>query len=507
MKIRVFIAVTTLIFSLGAQATPPFRLTLSSEPGNIDPHQQKGSISSYLLQSLYRNLFFYDDDAGLVPDLGESCKRDGPLVLVCKLKNNLKWSDGSALTAADFLKSYQRILDPKNASPRADLLFKIKNAAAIYKDPKKMSALGITAPNATTLRFEFGEKDPDFEYVLANSLVSPIKNTLAPGPKATELVVNGPYKISQWISGQKIQLVSNDFYPAPPSVAKSPRPPVEFLFVAEDSVGLQLYEKNELSFLRRLPSLYIPQFKSRPDFLWIPVTRFDYIGFGPALKDHPKLREALSLSLAFPELQKIFASDGVPGCAGTPQTWTTEELCYKKDLIKAKAALAQDKNSPKTMQLMYSTLGGEDHRRATEWIQSQWSQNLNISVQIVLRENKVYLSELQKNPPAIFRKGVAPDRPTCLAVLETFASWSPENYIQMKNPEFQTLLKTLSETSSPDARKKLCTRGIRYLMEDHWIIPMGAIHFAMLAKPEFKGWKLNSMNQLNLSGLEYRPAP
>jgi oligopeptide transport system substrate-binding protein len=237
------------------------------------------------------------------------------------------------------------------------------------------------------------------------------------------------------------------------------------------------------------------------------VTRFDYIGFGPALKDHPKLREALSLSLAFPELQKIFASDGVPGCAGTPQTWTTEELCYKKDLIKAKAALAQDKNSPKTMQLMYSTLGGEDHRRATEWIQSQWSQNLNISVQIVLRENKVYLSELQKNPPAIFRKGVAPDRPTCLAVLETFASWSPENYIQMKNPEFQTLLKTLSETSSPDARKKLCTRGIRYLMEDHWIIPMGAIHFAMLAKPEFKGWKLNSMNQLNLSGLEYRPAP
>jgi oligopeptide transport system substrate-binding protein len=483
-----------------AFAAGPFRLHLATEPSNIDPHQQKASTSSYLLQSVYRNLFFYDNDKGLVPDLGESCKREAPLILVCKIKKNIQWSDGSPITSRDFLKSYQRILNPKEAAPRADLLFKIKNAPAIYKNQKKMDSLGITTPDATTLRFEFEDKDPDFEYSLSSTWLAPVKNTVTAGPKATELIVSGPYKFAEWLPGQKIVLTNNTAYKMG---AGDKRPNVEFLFINEDGVALQLYEKNELSFLRRLPTLYIPKFKKRPDFLWVPVIRFDYIGFGPVLKDHPKVREALALALNYKELQKIFSSEGVPGCPGIPASWTNEELCYKMDVAKAKAALALDKKVPASLKLMYSSLGGEDHRRATEWIQAQWSQNLNLSVQINMRENKVFLNELQQNPPAIFRKGVAPDRPTCLAVLETFADWSPENYVQMKDPEFQTILKNLSEASAPD-QKKICTQGVRFLMDRYLLIPTGPIHFAMMAKPGFKGWKLNSMNQLDLSGLEVK---
>lgn len=480
----------------------PFRLHLANEPSSVDPHQQKSSSSSYLVQNLYRNIFFYDNDRGLVPDLGESCQRESALVLVCKLKKNLQWSDGTPLTSKDFLKAYQRILDPKQASPRADLLFKIKNAPAIYKgqdkSPKMIQSLGITAPDATTLRFVFEEKDPDFEYNLASSLLSPIKNTLQAGQKASELVVNGPYKIANWVAGQKISLTSNPFYKS----GNKNRPAVEFLFIPEDGVALQLYEKNELSFLRRLPTLYIPKFRKRADFLWVPVIRFDYLGFGPSLKDHPHLREALALSLNYPELQKIFSSEGRPGCPGIPESWLNEILCYAPDIAKAKKALAKEKEKLPPLKLMYSGLGGEDHRRATEWIQAQWRKNLNLNVQVLLRENKVFLNELQQNTPAIFRKGVAPDRPTCLATLETFADWSPENYIQVKDPVFQNLLKNLEETKRPSEQKKYCSEGVRYLMDRHLLIPLGSIHFAMLAKPSFKGWRLNFMNQLDLSGLE-----
>ncbi|MBC7371133.1 MAG: peptide ABC transporter substrate-binding protein [Bdellovibrionaceae bacterium] len=499
-------AITTVFFLIVVSGTALgqtagiFRLHLANEPANIDPHQQKSSVSSYLLQALYRNIFRYDDSKGLIPDLGESCKRDGALVLVCKLKKDLKWSDGSVLNAQDFLKSYQRILDPKNNSPRADLLFKIKNAPAIYKGQKKIESLGITAPDAFTLRFELEEKDPDFEYILSSLLLSPIKNTESPGPDAKKLITNGPYKITEWIPGQKIVLGSNSAYA---NGNPTKRPPVEMLFISEDSVALQLYEKNQLSFLRRLPTLYVPKFKKRADFLWLPVIRFDYFGFGPALKDHPKIREALALSLNYPEMQKIYSSEGTPGCPGVPRSWIDEDLCYKMDVKKAKAAWSEDKSKPMDLKLMYSSQGGDDHRRGTEWMQSQWKQNLGFDMQIMLRENKVYLSELQQNPPAIFRKGVAPDRPTCLAVLETFADWSPENYIQMKDPEFQSNLKALGESSSESEKKKLCTQGIKYLTDRFWIIPTGSIHFAMLAKTNFKGWKINSMNQLDLSALEF----
>lgn len=486
------------VFGAGETPAPTFRLHLSNEPSQLDPHLQKSSASSYLLQNLYRNIFIYDNKQGLAPDLGESCKRDGPLVLVCKLKKNLQWSDGTPLTSSDFLKAYQRILDPKFAAPRADMLFKIKNAPAIYKGQKKIESLGITAPDATTLRFEFEEKDPDFEYNLASFLLAPVKNTLKPGQKVSELVVSGPYKLIDWLPGQKIQLINNTNYKNG-NAAK--RPLVEFLFINEDGVALQLYEKNELSFLRRLPTLYIPKFKSRPDFYWIPVVRFDYIGFGPELKDNPKVREALAKSLNYPELQKIFSSEGTPGCPGIPSAWTTEELCYKLNASSAKKLLAEDKKVPANMKLMYSSLGGEDHRRATEWMQAQWQKNLGLKVQLVLRENKVFVSELQQNPTALFRKGVAPDRPTCLATLETFADWSPENYIQMKDPEYQVILKKLGEATKPEEQRKICTEGVHYLMDRYLLIPLGEIHFAMMAKKTFSGWKLNSMNQLDLADL------
>lgn len=485
-------------FGAGEAPAPTFRLHLSNEPSQLDPHHQKSSASSYLLQNLYRNIYTYDNDQGLVPDLGESCQRETPLVLVCKLKKGLQWSDGSALTSADFLKGYQRILDPKEASPRADLLFKIKNAPAIYKGQKKIETLGITAPDAQTLRFEFEDKDPDFEYNLASFLLSPVKNILKPGQKVSELIVNGPYRLADWLPGKKIQLINNTNYKLGNATK---RPLVEFLFINEDSVALQLYEKNELDFLRRLPTLYIPKFKSRPDFYWIPVIRFDYLGFGPALKEHAKVREALGLSLNYKELQKIFSAEGMPGCPGIPSAWTTEQLCYAPDIPKAKKLLAEDKSVPANMKLLYSSLGGEDHRRATEWMQSQWQKNLNLKIQVVLRENKVYLSEVQNNPPAIFRKGVAPDRPTCLATLETFADWSPENYIQLKDPDYQSILKKLGDAATPQDQKKFCTEGVRYIMDRHLLIPLGPIHFSVLAKKTFSGWKLNSMNQLDLAGL------
>lgn len=475
-----------------------FRLHLSNEPTSLDPQRQKSAASSYLVQNLYRNIYIYDSDKGLVPDLGESCHRDSPTVLVCKLKKNLHWSDGSPLTSEDFLKSYRRLVDGKEAFPRADFLFKIKNAQAIYKGEMKPDNLGITAPDKTTLRFEFAEKNPDFEYDLANFVLAPVKNVLHAGQNPMELIVSGPYKISQWTAGQKIRLTRNDQYTG----GNPRRPDVEFLFIAEDSVAFQLYQKKELNFLRRLPSEYIPEFKKREDFHWIPVLRFDYVGFGPSLKDLPKLREALALSLNYPELKKLFSSEGMPGCPGIPAEWTTKELCYSFDLTKAQKALHENTHPVPNLTLMYSTLGGDDHRRGTEWMQEQWSKNLSLKVQVQLRENKVYINELHENPPALFRKGVALDRPTCLAALETFASWNSENYIQLKDPAYEEVLKNLEKSSKPTERKKWCTEGVEYLLNHYYLVPTGRIHFAILADSSFQGWKLNAMNQLDLSGLK-----
>jgi oligopeptide transport system substrate-binding protein len=506
-----------LVTAVPATAAPksasPFRLHIAKEPSTLDPHLQNSSGASYVLQNLYRNIFVYHTDKGLQPDLGESCKRTGALRLTCKLKKNLKWSDGTALTAEDFVASYKRLLDPKEGAPRADQLFKIKNAEAIFKGQKKMGTLGIQAMDATTLRFEFEEKDPEFEYALSNYLLSPVKITpkaelqksfsssgnLPGSSVSARLVANGPYKLAEWAPGEKLVLINNPHYNAGKNAG---RPPVEILFIPEDSVALQLYEKKQLSFLRRLPTLYIPTYKTRPDFLWIPLIRFDYIGFGPALKDDPAFREALTYSLHYPELQKLFSSEGMPGCPGIPKEWQKKELCYKFDLARAKAAFAKVIKPAKPLQFLYSVLGGEDHRRSTEWLQSQWQTNLGLSVQTAARDNKVFLAELSRHPPALFRKGATPDRPTCLAALETFAENSPENYLKIAEPAFQQILKKLSEATSKSESQAVCSEGLDFLMSRHLLIPTGPIHFAMLASKDFVGWEINNLNQLDLAELK-----
>lgn len=488
------LSIVTLFIPTFAKANSPpqkveniFRFHLASEPSSLDPNKQRSATSSFILANLYRNLFYYSNDKGLVADLAESCQRDSKNRLICKLKD-IKWSDGTPLTANDFLKTYQKILDVKTSAPRADLLFKIKNAEEIYQGKLPLKSLGIEALDQKTLRYTFKSFDSEFEFNLANNILAPTKSDLS--------AFTGPYQMKDWSKGKRILLTPNFEYKA----GHPQRPPVEVLFIEEDSVALQLYEKNELHYLRRLPTLFIPKFKTRKDFHFYPVIRLDYLGFGPNLDKEENIRKALTYSLNYPELQKIFSSEGRPGCAGLPDSWfPTKAPCFDYDLKK----IPQVKSSP--LVFAFSALGGEDHKRATEWMQNQWARHAKLQVKLEARENKAFVLSLENNPPDIFRKGVAPERPTCLASLEIFSKGNPENFLRNNSEAYEKIVSDLARAQSVSEKKRLCLAGIDYLMERHAFIPLGAIHFSALVKPQFKGWNLNQMNQLDLSGLYFSP--
>ncbi|MEN0058869.1 MAG: peptide ABC transporter substrate-binding protein [Bdellovibrio sp.] len=490
-RLLVFLFIISFFGASTEASEKVFRLHLSQEPSHLDPNKQRTSSASYLLGNLYRNIFFYDNERGLVPDLGEKCLWQRKYLL-CTLKKDLKWSDGSALTARDFIQTYQKILTPTQAIPRADLLFWILHAEDIYKGALPPEKLGVQALDNRTLRFEFEENTPfrEFEYHLSLTTLAPTKKDLS--------AFSGPYKIKSRKPGQNILLESNSSYPG----GFSSRPAVEFVFVEEDTTALQLYEKKELQFLRRLPTLFITRYKERPDFHWIPMLRMDYLGFGPELKAHEDVRKALTYSLQYEELQKIFFSEGRPGCIGLPDSWFPMKApCVDFDLKK----IPPLKKNSSSYTFLFSALGGEDHKRATEWMQSQWRKHAGLNVSLEVKENKIFLQQLQQRTPALFRKGVSPDRPTCLAALETFAPNSPENYIQLRDPQYEKFLVSLAKASSKKEQEKWCLRGTEWLLQHHLIIPLGPIHFSILAQPDFSGWKLNQMNQLDLSDLRSRP--
>ena len=130
-----------------------------------------------------------------------------------------------------------------------------------------------------------------------------------------------------------------------------------------------------------------------------------------------------------------------------------------------------------------------------EWLEHQWKKHLGLRINLQPLEQGVFLSRLKHNVPDVFRKGGALHRPTCLAGLELFKTAAPENYVQLQDLAFDKLL---GRAVSP----KLCSQAVRHLLNTGRVIPLGRIHYGMAHSNQFTGWSVNSLQQLDLTGLK-----
>lgn len=485
-----------------AETSPKtFRFHVPSEPASLDPALVQSSEASYFLNNVFRGLYSYDNEAGLIEEGAKTCQFKGPLKLECELENRL-WSDGSAIVADDYVRSFQRLVGKSGKNSGVELLKNLRNMKAVHSGSKPVSDLGIRAVSKTKLIFEFENPDPDFLYKLCSSVLVPVKSDAFPvREKSMTAVVNGPYKVASWTPGRRVRLEMNPRYQRGGLSVSTNRPPVEILFIDDDQTAFNLYEQGELTFLRRLPTTLIARSKARPDFIQIPVARFDYLGLNPKLSS--AARDALAHALDFAELARIYDALGTPGCPSLPRSLMDEETCVHFDLKRAQSAWSHVENAEraKRFTLGFSKLGGDDIKKGAEWEQAQWKKNLGAAFDLEPAEQGVYLARLHTKPPDVFRKGIGLERPTCLAALETFTGDGPENFVKFESAEYEKVVSALTKAASVKQKKALCSKGVRLLVESNRVLPLGRIHFTLLARPEFKGWSLNEMNQLDLSRL------
>lgn len=486
--------------------SPVFRLHLLGETYNLDPAQVSGASGSYLFHNIIRGLYRFDASSGLTLDGAKSCNWKSSLELTCELKSQ-KFSNGEPILAKNYLLSFQRIVDPKNKGVHLDLLQNILNATKVFSGQLKPDALGVRAETKGLRQFVtflFERPDPEFEFKLALPQLGPAYSDSYPGrDQAQKFVGNGPYKILNWNPGRSVQLTANPSYGA----SDRPRPEVEFLFIDDDETALRLYEANRLSLLRRLPSQHIEKMRTRSDFLQIPMARFDYLGFGPTVRGNKNLRIALAKSLNYEELKKILHAKGRPGCPSLPPRLLQDVPCLEFDVSSAKTHLQKAllEGAPSKWKLQYSKMGGEDIKRQVEWYQHQWKQNLGLEFELEGIEQGMLIKTLQVQPTEVFRKGQTLERPTCLSALEMFYPGHPENYPLIQNSKLNQIIEKLRQPSrSTLSKKKLCTDAVKILVEEALIIPLGEIHFTMLARPQWSGWSINELNQLDLTELQFR---
>jgi oligopeptide transport system substrate-binding protein len=490
-----------LLICFQSVASETFRFHLLSEPQNLNPILNRGSSGSYLFNNIYRSLFRMDKNNELIPDGGKECNWMNPLKLKCELNPNAKWNNGESITSEHYLKTFRNILSSKNKSIHTELFLKIKNVKKSLQKELPFQQIGIKAPTKFEIIFEFETRDSEFVYKLALPVLSPtFQNDYPDKANAHKLISNGPYKIKKWIPGKEIQLVPNPFY-----IHKNNKNVDVTIYVIEDdSTALRLYEANKMDFLRRLSSSNVKKFSSQKGFFQVPMARFDYIGFGPSIKDK-NLRKALSLSLNYDDLKNILNAKGRPGCPSLPRRLIEDQIpCYEYNPNLARQLMEnslKQKELPK-LDIFFSKLGGDDIAKSMEWVQFQWKKNLGLPLELKPQEDGVYLQMLREYPPPIFRKGISLDRPTCLAALEIFEKDNSENYIKLNDVHFSKFLEKLSQASNQDLKRTICTQAIQYLLDEYYIIPLGEIHFSMLQNNRFEGWFINELNFLDLTDLK-----
>jgi oligopeptide transport system substrate-binding protein len=205
------------------------RLSIPAPGETLDPHFAFFSTDLAVLRQIYRGLFWYDEDLKLVPMIASEIPTvdnggisDDGLVYRVKLRDDVTWNDGTALTADDFEYSFRRLLDPATGSPTAEYFFDIRGGeelASCYEctedEVSRLSdALGVRAEDDRTLVFTLRAARSTFTYLLSTVAASPLRSDVIEehGEDWTSpenMITNGPFLLTEWSPESRMVLERN----------------------------------------------------------------------------------------------------------------------------------------------------------------------------------------------------------------------------------------------------------------------------------------------------------
>ena len=120
-------------------------------PETVDPLLADSLTERMAVQQLYEPLVTVQNGV-VVPAAAEKyAVSDDQKTYTFYLRDSLRWSDGKAVTAADFVFALQRAADPKTRAVCADRLTNIVGVSAVQAGKKSATEIGVTAQNAKTL--------------------------------------------------------------------------------------------------------------------------------------------------------------------------------------------------------------------------------------------------------------------------------------------------------------------------------------------------------------------
>lgn len=238
------------------EEAPPGQAELTVWLGNnlssLDPAQAIYSSEKTMIRHEYETLLVRNEEGEADPGQAESWEvsEDG-LIVTFHLRDGLKWSDGSSLTASDFVYSWNRLADPTRPSPYAeDLLGGVDGFYEMQEG--KAETLSLSAPDARTLVVTLSEPDFSFSEKCTIPAMSPVKEAAVESGSgrwylsSETSISNGPMVLLEYVADDHVTFVKNENYWNAGQVSLNS---ITFLLDGSEEENLARYEAGQLDLM------------------------------------------------------------------------------------------------------------------------------------------------------------------------------------------------------------------------------------------------------------------
>lgn len=493
----------------GVQLAPLQRMVINngSEVASLDPHKVEGTPESNIILNLLEGLVSTDANGHLAPAAAESWENTDYQTWTFHLRPGAVWSDGSPVTAQDFVYSWQRLADPKTGSPYASYLqyARIENIDAILAGKKPPESLGVSAIDEKTLKVTLSEPVPYFVSMLSHTSMKPVKQSVVEkfGDKWTlpqNYVGNGAYRLSEWVVNERIVLVRS------PSYWNNSKTVIEqatFLPLSSEVSDINRYRSGEIDITNSAipPNLYAKMKREIPEQLHVNpylCTFYYEINNQRAPFTDERVRAAVKLTLDRDIIaNKIMGQGQIPAYSFTPTFteggnfsqpewagWTQEKRNEEAKKLLSQAGFTAEK--PLKFTLLYNT--SDQNKQQAIAAASMWKKNLGAQVTLQNQEWKTSLQSRHEGQFDVARATWCGDYNEPSAFLNMLLSNSSNNTFFYKSPAFDALMASTLQAPDAAARSAIYQQAETLLDKDSALVPVYYRVSARLVKPTVGGF-------------------
>ena len=504
--------------STSTDVTPAAKDTLniwmSSEPDHLDPALNSSVDGGCLAVNSFEGLMRYNAEGQLEPACAESytVSEDG-LTYTFTLRDGLKWSNGEALDASDFVYSWKRAAAPETA---ADYSYLCEMFPGFTYEAGLPDDVVVASEDGKTLTVTLKAVCPYFLDLCAFPFFFPVYEEEVEASKTAEnpagtwaqeagFVSNGAYTLSAWNHDSDMTYVKNDNYWDADSVSV---PTLNVMLTSDETAAYTAYQSGDLDFIDSVPTEEVATASQSEEFVVLDNLGTYYACFNYSSKIYDELgldeeqakvfRHAISLMIdrqyiidTIGQLNQQIATTYVPaGCSdGNGKEFKNKDYYgtdYDANVAEAKELLASiglwdtaaDKPS-KTIAFTYLTNNSSGNVKIAEAIQADLA-TYGIDLTIDQQEWNVFLNTRKNGDFDIAREGWLMDYNDPINMLEMWTTDSGNNDCQFGRDKskaldwdkYDNMIKEIRTESDFAKRAELMHEAEDYLMATECVVPI-----------------------------------